>query len=264
MKLNIALLQIKPEFNQEKAIDKVQKSIDKLKLNNKLDIVVLPEMFCCPYDTKEFPKYAQKENGELWLELSKLAEKNNIYLVAGSVPEVDEKEKVYNTSYIFDRKGNQIGKHRKVHLFDVNIKNGQYFKESDTLTPGDKITVIDTEFWKIGVCICFDFRFAMMANEMMKQGAQILIVPAAFNMTTGPAHWELLFRQRAIDNQLYTVGVAPARDTSSSYVSWAHSILVNPWGEVMVDMEEKEDIKVVEIDLNKINEIREQLPIVNG
>ena len=129
------------------------------------------------------------------------------------------------------RNGHQIGKHRKMHLFDIDVKGGQYFKESDTLTPGDQVTVFDTEFGKMGLCICYDFRFPELARLMVDEGAQVIIVPAAFNMTTGPLHWELMFRQRAVDNQVYTIGAAPARDLNAGYHSWGHSIAVSPWGE---------------------------------
>ena len=93
-------------------------------------------------------------------------------LVAGSMPERDEAGNIYNTSYVFDRNGHQIGKHRKMHLFDIDVKGGQYFKESDTLTPGDQVTVFDTEFGKMGLCICYDFRFPELARLMVDEGAR--------------------------------------------------------------------------------------------
>ena len=114
------------------------------------------------------------------------------------MPEKDAEGNVYNTSYIFDREGKQIGKHRKVYLFDIDVKGGQTFKESDTLTAGDSDTVFDTEFGKIGVMLCFDIRFPELSRMMVNDGAKVIFVPAAFNMTTGPAHWELSFRTRAL------------------------------------------------------------------
>ena len=227
-----------------------------------IDLAILPEMFCCPYENKFFPEYAEPEGGETWEKCSRLAADHGIYLVSGSMPERDEEGRIYNTSYVFDRKGHQIGKHRKMHLFDIDVKGGQYFKESDTLTPGDQVTVFDTEFGKMGLCICYDFRFPELARLMVDEGAQVIIVPAAFNMTTGPLHWELMFRQRAVDNQVYTIGVAPARDLNAGYHSWAHSIVVDPWGKVFMEMDEKPDVKVVELELNEVKKVREQLPLL--
>ena len=227
-----------------------------------IDLAILPEMFYCPYENKFFPEYAEPEGGETWEKCSRLAADHGIYLVSGSMPERDEEGRIYNTSYVFDRKGHQIGKHRKMHLFDIDVKGGQYFKESDTLTPGDQVTVFDTEFGKMGLCICYDFRFPELARLMVDEGAQVIIVPAAFNMTTGPLHWELMFRQRAVDNQVYTIGAAPARDLNAGYHSWGHSIAADPWGKVLMEMEEKPAVKVVELDLDEVKKVREQLPLL--
>lgn len=227
-----------------------------------IDLAILPEMFCCPYENKFFPEYAEPEGGETWEKCSRLAADHGIYFVSGSMPERDEEGRIYNTSYVFDRKGHQIGKHRKMHLFDIDIKGGQYFKESDTLTPGDQVTVFDTEFGRMGLCICYDFRFPELARLMVDKGAQVIIVPAAFNMTTGPLHWELMFRQRAVDNQVYTIGAAPARDLNAGYHSWGHSIAADPWGKVLMEMEEKPAVKVVELELDEVKKVREQLPLL--
>lgn len=235
--------------------------IEKIKAENP-DFVILPEMFCCPYQTENFPVYAEKEGGPSWQAMSDYARKYHIYLIAGSMPEADDVGKVYNTSYIFDRDGKQIGKHRKAHLFDINVKNGQHFKESDTLTSGDHATVFDTEFGKMGVMICYDIRFPEFARTMVLDGARMIFVPAAFNMTTGPAHWELTFRARALDNQIYMLGCAPARDTQAGYISWGHSIVTDPWGKVMKQLDEKEGILIEEVDLDREDQIREQLPLL--
>ena len=235
--------------------------IEKIKAENP-DFVILPEMFCCPYQTENFPIYAEKEGGPSWQAMSDYARKYHIYLIAGSMPEADDVGNVYNTSYIFDRDGKQIGKHRKAHLFDINVKNGQYFKESDTLTSGDHATVFDTEFGKMGVMICYDIRFPEFARTMVLDGARMIFVPAAFNMTTGPAHWELTFRARALDNQIYMLGCAPARDTQAGYISWGYSIVTDPWGKVMKQLDEKEGILIEEIDLDREDQIREQLPLL--
>ncbi|MDL2280791.1 carbon-nitrogen hydrolase family protein [Selenomonadales bacterium OttesenSCG-928-I06] len=228
-----------------------------------VDIVTLPEMFCCPYQKENFPVYAEPEGGEVWTACSELAKKYKVYLSAGSIPELDDKGQVFNTAYVFDRAGQQIGKHRKMHLFDINVRGGQQFKESDMLTAGNSVTVFDTEFGKMGLCVCYDFRFPELARLMVLQGAEIILVPGAFNMTTGPIHWELLFRSRAVDNQVFTFGTAPARDGCSQYVSWGHSIAVDPWGNVISHMDEKEGYTITEIDLEIVSRIRNQLPLLN-
>jgi len=224
------------------------------------DLIVFPEMFCCPYSTASFRAYGEEEGGEAFTALSRFAAEQGAYVVGGSVPELDG-GRVYNTSYSFDRSGRKIARHRKVHLFDIAVDGGQHFRESDVLSPGEECTVFDTDFGKVGVCICFDLRFQELSREMADRGAGILVVPGAFNMTTGPAHWELHFRARAVDNQVFTVGVAPARDENGPYVSYGNSICADPWGEVVERFGAGETAKTVELDLGRIESIRRQLPI---
>lgn len=260
-KLKIAVLQTKVYAEKQQNIEALEKKLEELK-NENVDFVTLPEMFNCPYQTSNFPLYGEPEGGESWQACSDLARRYGIYLSAGSMPEKDEEGNVYNTAYVFDRQGRQIAKHRKVHLFDINVKGGQCFKESDTLTAGNEVTVFDTEFGKMGLCICYDLRFPELARLMVQEGAKVILVPAAFNMTTGPAHWEILFRNRGLDNQSFVVGTAPARDASSGYTSWGHSIVVSPWGDVVSQMDEKEGYMIQELDLDRVMQVRSELPLL--
>ena len=224
------------------------------------DFVVLPEIFTCPYDNKCFPQFAESGEGETYRFLANLARERKAYVIGGSIPELEE-GKIYNTSYIFDRGGKLIGKHRKIHLFDIDVQGGQYFKESDVLSPGTQITVFDTEFGKMGVCICFDIRFPDLFIEMRKAGARMVFIPTAFNMTTGPAHWETLFRSRALDQQIYVFGCSPARDEKASYVAYGHSILTDPWGSVVCELGAEEGMLSAQIDPERVDRVRRQIPL---
>ena len=262
-KIKIAAIQMSTVADKMENVRTVKTYLEKIKDENP-DFVILPEMFCCPYQTENFPIYAEKEGGPVWQQLSGYAKQYGIYLIGGSMPEKDAEGNVYNTSYIFDREGKQIGKHRKVHLFDIDVKGGQTFKESDTLTAGDSDTVFDTEFGKIGVMLCFDIRFPELSRMMVNDGAKVIFVPAAFNMTTGPAHWELSFRTRALDNQIYMVGCAPARDITAGYISWGHSIVTDPWGRVIDMLDEKKGILLAELDMDYEEQVREELPLLKS
>lgn len=262
-KIKIAAIQMSTVADKMENVRTVKTYLEKIKDENP-DFVILPEMFCCPYQTENFPIYAEKEGGPVWQQLSGYAKQYGIYLIGGSMPEKDAEGNVYNTSYIFDREGKQIGKHRKVHLFDIDVKGGQTFKESDTLTAGDSDTVFDTEFGKIGVMLCFDIRFPELSRMMVNDGAKVIFVPAAFNMTTGPAHWELSFRTRALDNQIYMVGCAPARDVSAGYISWGHSIVTDPWGRVTGMLDENEGILLAELDMDYEEQVREELLLLKS
>ena len=227
------------------------------------DFAVLPEMFCCPYRHDCFAVYGEPEGGPVQTALSALAAELGIYLIGGSLPELTD-GRIYNTSYVYDRQGQLLAKHRKAHLFDIDVEGGQRFMESDTLSPGNAVTTFETEFGTMGLCICFDLRFEELARCMCLRGAKAIFVPAAFNMTTGPAHWELLFRQRAVDNQCFTVGVSPARDETASYVAYGNSIAVDPWGNVLCRADGKETTLLAELDLSRMEAVRRQLPILSA
>ncbi len=225
------------------------------------NIVSLPEIFNCPYSNKHFREFAEDKNGETVNFMHTISRELNLYLVGGSIPEIDD-DFIYNTSYIFNPKGEIIGKHRKVHLFDIQVKGGISFQESLTLTAGNSSTVVDTEFGKIGVAICYDVRFPELFRKMTLEGAKLIILPAAFNMTTGPAHWELTMRARALDNQVYFAAASPARDVNSPYVAYGNSCVVSPWGEFCAKTDWKETVLYANIDFDYVNDIRDQLPLL--
>lgn len=263
-KFKLALIQMKGAATNDENLKNAVQKINEAALQGS-DIVVLPEMFSCPYKASNFPVYAQKDGESNWKLLSETAAKNKIYLVAGSMPERDSQngEKIYNTSYVFDREGKQIAKHRKMHLFDCDIPSVN-FHESDTLSAGNEVTVFDTEFGKIGLMICFDIRFPELARLMADHGAKMIIVPAAFNMTSGPSWWEIMFRTRAADNQLVMAGCSPARDEKASYVAWGHSLVADPFGKVLKQLDEKEGTLYQEIDLAEVDTLRQQYKILKS
>lgn len=262
-KIKLALCQMNvvddKKANLKKASSMIAESAEK-----NADFIILPEMFNCPYSNEKFIEYGEDEHESCTLnEISRLAKENNVYILAGSIPE-RESDKLYNTSYLFDKTGQIIAKHRKMHLFDIDVKDRITFKESDVLTAGDEFTIADTEFGKIGIGICYDIRFVELARIMVEKGALVLVYPGAFNQTTGPAHWELLFRSRALDNQTFCIGVAPALNEDASYHSYGHSIVTNPWGELIAEASEKEELIICEIDLDEIKKVREELPILKN
>ncbi len=241
----------------------VQRAAELIRGAGEIDLAVLPEMFCCPYDNSCFHRYGEEAGGEAQQALSALARERGIWLIGGSIPEL-EGGNVYNTSFVYAPDGSCAARHRKTHLFDIDVAGGQRFMESETLTPGSDITTFETPWGTMGLCICFDFRFEELARLMTLRGAKVLFVPAAFNMTTGPAHWELLFRQRAVDNQVFTVGTSPARDESASYHAWGHSIVCDPWGSVISACGAEETVAVTELDFARIDAVRHQLPILSA
>ena len=259
LKLAICQMQVsdcKPD-NLHKAGEMIAKAA-----SSGAQMVVLPEMFNAPYQTDRLADYAESYPGLSTNFLSDLARQNKVLLVGGSIPEKDVQGRVYNCSYIFDEQGSMIGKHRKMHLFDIDIPGQIYFKESEVFTAGDKLQLISYHGLVAAVIICYDIRFPELARQAALEGAQMLIIPAAFNHTTGPAHWELLMRTRAIDNQIFVVAASPAFNPAASYHAWGHSMVVDPWGTVISEGGSGEETIYAEIDLDLIAKVRQQLPLL--
>ncbi|KAF4213724.1 hypothetical protein CNMCM8980_003717 [Aspergillus fumigatiaffinis] len=234
-------------------------------------LIVLPECFNSPYGTQYFPSYAEtllpspptKEQSPSYHALSAIAAEAQAYLVGGSIPELDTStKKYYNTSLVFSPTGSLIGTHRKTHLFDIDIPGKITFKESEVLSPGNQLTLVDLpEYGKIGLAICYDIRFPESAMIAARKGAFALIYPGAFNMTTGPLHWALLARARAVDNQIYVGLCSPARDTNATYHAWGHSLIVNPNAEILAEAAETETIVYADLDNESIQNTRKGIPV---
>ncbi|MBQ2217543.1 MAG: carbon-nitrogen hydrolase family protein [Firmicutes bacterium] len=260
--MKIALIQMKVGMDKEKNLQKARDLVLRAGREG-ARIAVLPEMFCCPYANEYFPKFAEPVGGHIYTALSEMARDAGVTLVGGSFPE-EEDGKLYNASFVFARDGSQRARHCKAHLFDIDVEGGQHFHESEVFTPGDSITTFRTAGHTFGLAVCFDIRFPELFRAMALKGAEAVFVPAAFNMTTGPMHWELSFRMRAVDNQLFTIGASPAQDKYGVYHAYGHSIVCDPWGKVLVDAGENECVTLVDIDLSENERVRQQLPLLSA
>lgn len=255
--LRIAVCQIRTETDYDITMNKAHAMLAEAALNG-AQIAVLPEMFSCPYSREYFRKFASHGHEETCAALSSWAKELDMIIVGGTVPETVG-ARMYNTCYVYDREGRQIARHRKMHLFDVDLP-GMRFKESNTFTPGEEITVFDTEYGKMGCAVCFDVRFPELFRAMANRGAEIIFLPAQFNCKTGPKHWELSNRARAVDNQVFFVGAAAAKYEGFSYECWGHSMLVDPFGDILAEAGQGEEIIYADIDPARVAEVRAQLP----
>ncbi|CAJ1915619.1 unnamed protein product [Cylindrotheca closterium] len=281
--MKVALCQFHVTSDKEANHSTAKSYLEKAKAGG-ADLVVLPEIWNSPYATAAFPEYAETlpQVGDKESESSSTkllldaAKEHNVWIVGGSIPEVvkddNGENKIYNTCLVLNPEGEVVAKHRKVHLFDIDVPGGITFFESETLSPGEGMTHFSTPFGEIGLGICYDIRFpeyAMLLRQ--KYNCVALIYPGAFNLTTGPAHWELLQRGRAVDNQCYVMMASPARTEDPKdenakyphYTAWGHSTVVSPWGEVISTIDEKEGIVFADLDLAKVEEMRAGIPIEN-
>lgn len=260
-KFAAAVCQMTVGENKESNLEKARRMIGRA-AETGAKLVVLPEMFNCPYVSDIFPKYAETcPEGESFRMLSSAADEEKVFLVGGSLPERDGNI-IYNSSYVFDPEGKILGRHRKVHLFDVDLPGGIRVKESSTIGAGGGITVIKTDLCTIGVAICYDARFPELIRMMVLEGAEVIVIPAAFNMTTGPAHWELIHRSRAVDNQIYVIAASPARKSGAPYVAYGHSMMVDPWGDIFSRAGDGEQVITGELTMERIEQVRRSLPLL--
>ncbi|QHN83919.1 hypothetical protein HN51_060305 [Arachis hypogaea] len=263
-KFKIGLCQLSVTADKEKNIAHARQAIQDA-ASKGAQLVLLPEIWNSPYSNDSFPVYAEDvdaggDASPSTAMLSDLARLLKITIIGGSIPERSGGN-LYNTCCVFGTDGKLKAKHRKIHLFDMDIPGKITFMESKTLTAGETPTIVDTEVGRIGIGICYDIRFPELAMIYAARGAHLLCYPGAFNMTTGPLHWELLQRARATDNQLYVATCSPARDTGSGYIAWGHSTLVGPWGEVLATTEHEEAIIIAEIDYSILEQRRTHLPV---
>jgi omega-amidase len=220
-------------------------------------------MFNTPLGFQYIEEYAETESGSETIGfLSNLSKELGIYLIGGSIVEKDN-DKFYNTCYCFNRKGEVKAKHRKLHLFDIDIPGRMTYKESSKYAPGNNYTVFETEYCNIGIGICYDIRFPEYA-QLLKQehGVKMIVYPAAFNTVTGPMHWELLSRSRALDNNVFLAMCSPSRnyEKPDTYQCYGYSTVITPFASIIATTTYEEDIVTANVDLALVDQITEQIP----
>jgi predicted amidohydrolase len=193
-----------------------------------------------------------------------LAARLGIHLLLGSFNErSDDPVRCHNTSVLFGPDGGQSAVYRKMHLFDVDVSDQVRFSESATVTPGRETVVATTQLGKIGLSICYDLRFPELYRRLVTEGAEVLTVPSAFTLTTGKDHWEVLVRARAIENQCYVLAPAQfgSHDDEGQRESFGHAMIVDPWGHVVTMVSDGPGIGLAEIDLDRVRETRQSMPV---
>lgn len=228
-----------------------------------VDVICFAEMFTTPYQLDYFKKNKQDMHGPVMAFLKQIALKFQAIVIGGSIPENDQ-GKIFNTSFVINAKGEIIHKYRKIHLFSLTYPNGQHFNEADVLSAGKNLCIVNTKHGKLGLIICFDIRFPELIKKYRQAGCKFIFVPAAFNTYTGPMHWYTSFRARAIDNQIFMVGVSPSRHSFGSYQPYGHSLVVDPYGRVLQSLGENEAYMVVNIDNTIVQEARDRIPIIKN
>lgn len=228
------------------------------------ELIVLPEMFPIMGKTEKDKVAAAEKigNGKIQSFLSALAKQYNIWIVGGTIPIIaNDPNKIRAACLVYNDNGRLAARYDKIHLFDATLSNGERYYESETTEPGNDIVVVDTPFGKLGLAVCYDMRFPNLFEQLHHRGAEIIAIPAAFTAKTGAAHWHLLTRSRAIDTFSYVIASNQVGTHANQRQTYGRSLIVDPWGSVISELnEDKPGIIYADIDLAKIQMIRESIP----
>jgi predicted amidohydrolase len=224
-------------------------------------LVALPEVFLWRGPRDEEATAAEQVPGALTATLGALARELGIHLVAGSVLEASSgAARAYNTSCVFGPTGDLLARYRKLHLFDVDLPGRVAVQESATRAPGDAVVTVPTPLGSLGLSICYDLRFPELYRALVRAGADVLLVPSAFTFPTGAAHWEVLCRARAIENQCYVVAPNQTGQSPHGFADYGDSLIVDPWGRVLARAGDGEGVVTAEVDLDYLARVRRELP----
>jgi predicted amidohydrolase len=226
------------------------------------DLAALPEVWPCQGSAPQMRAAAEPVPGPRTDRLAGIARERGMWIHGGSVLEL-EGERVFNTSVLFDRRGEIVATYRKIHLFDADPPGAVPSRESFLFAAGEQVVVAETELGRAGMSICYDVRFPELYRSLVVQGAEILFVPAAFRAETGRDHWEVLLRARAIEDQCFVVAAAqwgtwgpPGRERNN----FGNSMVVDPWGRVVARAEDGVGVTCADVDLDEVRRVREILP----
>ncbi|SJL84908.1 carbon-nitrogen hydrolase family protein [Vibrio palustris] len=225
--------------------------------------IVTPENVILLSDSKAYHQYAEElGEGPIQQQLSTIAQRYGVWLLIGSFP-IQREQGVTTTSILLDSEGQYQATYDKLHMFDVDVADSHHsYRESDTFLPGEQVVVAKTPFGSLGLSICYDLRFPQLFSELRRQGAEIIVVPAAFTAVTGKAHWEVLLRARAIETQCWIIAAGQTGTHPCGRQTWGHSMVVSPWGEIVSSLEQHTGGLVVEIDPSVLSDIRQAMPII--
>lgn len=171
-----------------------------------------------------------------------------------------EDGKIFNRSFLLDTSGGIRARYNKLHMFDIELKNGESYRESDAIAPGDKAVIVETAWGKLGLSVCYDLRFGALYRALAQAGAEFITIPAAFTQTTGQAHWHTLVRARAIETGAFIIAPNQCGHHCDKRYSYGHSLIIDPWGETLADGGSEPGVIYAEIDLDQVQKVRSRIP----
>ena len=227
------------------------------------DFVALPETVGLIEPVNEqIPPATYSEDDDIGLAAFRgKAREHGVMLLIGSQL-IREDGKIFNRSFLLDPEGEIRARYDKLHMFDIELQNGEAYRESDVIAPGDKAVVVETPLGKLGLSVCYDLRFGALYRALARAGAEIITIPAAFTQTTGKAHWHTLVRARAIETGAFVVAPNQCGHHADKRYSYGHSLIVDPWGEVLADGGAEPGVIFADIDLVRVQKARSRIPVL--
>lgn len=263
--MKVALIQMNSQDDKGANLKAAEALVDAAVAEARPDLVALPEMF--PYlamDDDGRRRAAETvPDGEALALLKDLAVRHGTTVHGGSILEADG-NRMFNTTVVIDPKGRQIARYRKLHLFDVTTPDGMEYRESETFSRGEEVVDFAIDGITVGCSVCYDLRFPELYQALAKKGASVIVVPAAFTMQTGKDHWEILLRARAIETQCYVL--APAQwgwFANGTRASWGHSMVVDPWGHIVAQSQDKVGFVTATLDFDYLDSVRAAIPVAD-
>lgn len=193
-------------------------------------------------------------------ELQALARELGVWFLVGSLTLRADDERIANRSFLISAQGQVVASYDKIHMFDVTLPDGRVIRESSTYRPGDRAVVADTPWGRLGMTVCYDLRFPGLFRVLAQAGAQMITVPSSFQRQTGKAHWHALLRARAIENECFILAPAMCGDHSGNRQSYGHTLVIDPWGEILAEGGEAPEIVYADIDVARVAKIRGMIP----
>lgn len=256
--VSVAAVQLTSTANKKENYQKVAHYVQKA-AGAQCRLVVLPEHWEWLGPPKDKIKIAEPIEGPSIQFLQGLAKKFQLFIVSGSIAEKNGKRPPFNTSVLIHPNGELSQPYRKIHLFDTEVAGGH--KESQFTCPGSQVVTESIGWATVGFSICYDVRFPELYRQMASLGATLLLIPANFTAVTGPPHWEVLVRSRAIENQCFVIAADQTGMTGAGWEAHGHSMIVDPWGEILTLAGKEEGIITAGLDLNKLTEVRKKMPV---
>lgn len=259
--LNIACLQTRPCADFSSALAEAL-ALAEVAVSVGAQLLALPE-YCGGLRTENgafVPPAAPEDSHPLLVGLRDFARQRKVWILVGSVAVPASDGRILNRGFMIDDKGNICARYDKLHLFDIQLSEQEVFRESDHVAPGEHAVIVDALQTRIGLSICYDLRFPSLYRELAQAGAQMLMVPAAFTKTTGEAHWHVLVRARAIENGAFVIAPCAIGEVAGGGQSYGHSLIVNPWGEILADGGKLSGVVHSVIDLDEVSSARSRIP----